>query len=606
MEKRMFMFAVFVFCSVLIACKKLPPIGSRDFQRRQTVARHGTMKVNDSEDLKGLLSGSKRIKRTADHRDQDAPEFLLYIVGNDIKKLTLGDASVESTLVPGKQFDGSPLFLDFNYKENRLYWATSKSIYRSFLSDTSNIQTVHRDLPLVQGLAVDWLGNNIYWLGQRHIMVSRTDGRFKKTLVGIQAWHRNPLVLDPEKGFMYWFGVLRSEGRIYKLPMYQTEYPYDAIAIDLPKPSQFAIDYFDRKLYWTAGNYRRSSATGIKSHKLDLDDTIDGQRTEVLKGLNGISPPTSLSVSEHSIYWVDEHSTYISMTNKTIKDTDMTHTIKNIKVNAKGVRSLKVVHRNIQKDYIGYDECSAWTRCSHLCLSDPDMHLFRCECPDNMTAVGKWYWNKTCACPTGQFMDAKGDCNYLEAPWNVIAIKLNTTAIKLTWLPPKVRQPGKMWYYIFLAIYPNGIPRWPLSRTTSTSFVISHLKSSVRYTFAVSVGVHGRRILTDSIRLLDGIPPLPTTSRLSTANSSLSASTGSTPASPSNQLQLQKNNNESFPYWAIGVTVVALGIIIFAVVLLVRRYKRGTRQSDRRSHRCDHRMIDASTTLSSLKDPLET
>lgn len=102
-----------------------------------------------------------------------------------------------------------------------------------------------------------------------------------------------------------------------------------------------------------------------------------------------------------------------------------------------------------------------------------------------------------------------------------------------------------------------------------------------------------------------GIPPLPTTSRLSTANSSLSASTGSTPASPSNQLQLQKINNESYPYWAIGVTVVALGIIIFAVVLLVRRYKRLKRQSDRRSHRCDHR-IDASTTLSSLKDPLET
>ena len=71
--------------------------------------------------------------------------------------------------------------------------------------------------------------------------------------------------------------------------------------------------------------------------------------SQVLKGLNGISPPTSLSVSEHSIYWVDEHSTYISMTNKTVKDTDMTHTIKNIKVNAKGVRSLKVVHRNIQK-----------------------------------------------------------------------------------------------------------------------------------------------------------------------------------------------------------------------------------------------------------------
>lgn len=67
--------------------------------------------------------------------------------------------------------------------------------------------------------------------------------------------------------------------------------------------------------------------------------------SQVLKGLNGISPPTSLSVSEHSIFWVNEHSTYISMTNKTVK----THTIKDIKVNAKGARSLKVVHRNIQK-----------------------------------------------------------------------------------------------------------------------------------------------------------------------------------------------------------------------------------------------------------------
>ena len=71
--------------------------------------------------------------------------------------------------------------------------------------------------------------------------------------------------------------------------------------------------------------------------------------SQVLKGLNGIYPPTSLSVSEHNIYWVDDRSTYISMTEKTVKATDMTHTIKDIKVNATGARSLKVVHRNIQK-----------------------------------------------------------------------------------------------------------------------------------------------------------------------------------------------------------------------------------------------------------------
>ena len=63
----------------------------------------------------------------------DVPAFLLYIVGTAIKKLTL-DNNAESTLV---QLNGSPppLFLDFHYKENRLYWADGNSIHRSFLSD---------------------------------------------------------------------------------------------------------------------------------------------------------------------------------------------------------------------------------------------------------------------------------------------------------------------------------------------------------------------------------------------------------------------------------------------------------------------------------------
>lgn len=84
---------------------------------------------------------------------------------------------------------------------------------------------------------------------------------------------------------MFWFGVIQSESRIYKHAMYETQVPYDVIATDLPKLSQFAIDYIDRKLYWTAGKYRRSSPMGIKSHKLDYalehDDTINGQRTKV-------------------------------------------------------------------------------------------------------------------------------------------------------------------------------------------------------------------------------------------------------------------------------------------------------------------------------------
>ena len=50
----------------------------------------------------------------------------------------------------------------------------------------------------MKGIAVDWLGDNIFWTDEFGIRVSKTDGRFLKTLV------RNPdytgIVLDPERG----------------------------------------------------------------------------------------------------------------------------------------------------------------------------------------------------------------------------------------------------------------------------------------------------------------------------------------------------------------------------------------------------------------------
>ena len=61
------------------------------------------------------------------------------------------------------------------------------------------IQTLHRNQLAIKGLAVDWVGNNIYWLVQDRIMVSRTDGRYLKTLRVDSTMDRN-LMLDPERG----------------------------------------------------------------------------------------------------------------------------------------------------------------------------------------------------------------------------------------------------------------------------------------------------------------------------------------------------------------------------------------------------------------------
>ena len=58
----------------------------------------------------------------------------------------------------------------------------------------------------MNGLAVDWLGDNIYWIDQKYIMVSKTDGRFRKSLLkleqnsgGDEYFYKN-IALDPERG----------------------------------------------------------------------------------------------------------------------------------------------------------------------------------------------------------------------------------------------------------------------------------------------------------------------------------------------------------------------------------------------------------------------
>ena len=56
-------------------------------------------------------------------------------------------------------------------------------------------------------------------------------------------------------------------------------------------------------------------------------------------------------------------------------------------------------------------------------------------------------------------------------------------------------------FYIFRGIYPKGVRRWPFDRTSSTNFVIGHLKSSITYMFAVSHGIQGHKSLTADIKI---------------------------------------------------------------------------------------------------------
>ena len=69
---------------------------------------------------------------------------------------------------------------------------------------------------------------------------------------------------------MYWFSSTDNEHKIMRVPMYgETEVN---ILRNLPVDTHFAIDYYDRKIYWTEV---RDFSSRIKSYKLDTEDILD-------------------------------------------------------------------------------------------------------------------------------------------------------------------------------------------------------------------------------------------------------------------------------------------------------------------------------------------
>lgn len=63
---------------------------------------------------------------------------------------------------------------------------------------------VQYGLDFPEGMAVDWVANNIYWVdtGTKRIEVARTDGSSRKVLVWKDLRHPRALAVDPPNGYV--------------------------------------------------------------------------------------------------------------------------------------------------------------------------------------------------------------------------------------------------------------------------------------------------------------------------------------------------------------------------------------------------------------------
>ncbi|RXG68700.1 Low-density lipoprotein receptor-related protein 1 [Armadillidium vulgare] len=160
------------------------------------------------------------------------------------------------SLKPGSSFDKAlisslknTIALDFYYgpQNEFIFWTdvVDEKIYKGEMVSgaLTNIEVVvQTGLSTAEGLAVDWVGNNLYWVESNldQIEVAKLNGSFRRTLISSNMESPRAISLDPRVGMLFWtdWEILRSHKRL---------------------SHAFAISLFENTVYWT--DWRTNSVT---------------------------------------------------------------------------------------------------------------------------------------------------------------------------------------------------------------------------------------------------------------------------------------------------------------------------------------------------------
>ncbi|XP_058500814.1 low-density lipoprotein receptor-related protein 5 [Solea solea] len=319
------------------------------FWRRQTVSCACPMGMELLSDLQTCV----------------VPEaFLLFTNRDNIRSISLGTNSndVAIPLTGVKEVSA----LDFDVSERRIYWTDiqAKTISRAYMNGSSVEHVIEFGLDYPEGMAVDWMGRNIYWAdtGTNRIEVARLDGQYRQVLVCKDLENPrsldNPrsLALDPANGYMYW---TEWGGRPRIARAYMDGSTITTLVDKVGRANGLTIDYVDHRLYWTDLDTCMIESTNMQ-----------GLQREII--VDDLPHPFGLTQYRDFIYWTDFNLRSIERADK--------RSGQNRTVVLKGQLELMLdilVFHSSRQD--GTNECSHNNgNCAHLCLATPAGAQCRC------------------------------------------------------------------------------------------------------------------------------------------------------------------------------------------------------------------------------------
>lgn len=187
--------------------------------------------------------------------------------------------------------------MDFDYANHRMYFTKIRPDGAIFWMDPENpdqkVNVVLNKTVNPEGIAFDWTHKKIYFAdsANRSIYAMNTDGTNIVMIANVER--PRAIVLDPCDGYMYYtdWGRYGHTGKIFRATMAGNN-KTAIVSSNLTQPSGLAIDYDDRKLYWT-------DALREKIERANLDGT---DREELI---SATIYPFAITVHGPYIYWTD-------------------------------------------------------------------------------------------------------------------------------------------------------------------------------------------------------------------------------------------------------------------------------------------------------------
>ncbi|KAK6174683.1 hypothetical protein SNE40_017914 [Patella caerulea] len=195
---------------------------------------------------------------------------------------------------------GASSAIDFNYNGDLIYWTdvAAHKVYSLRVGGGDQEQQVilGGDLDKPEGLAYDWIHNNLYISDrmQNNILVINPETGARKTLLTDIDYPRD-IEVDPRTGWLYWITGDEETARLMKSSLDGRF--HELITNQLDYPMKLALDYDEQRLYWTEGTFNMIKSIGVNGENPTTVYTPPYSSWDYT--------PIHITISGDYVYWVE-------------------------------------------------------------------------------------------------------------------------------------------------------------------------------------------------------------------------------------------------------------------------------------------------------------